>query len=441
MADIHSQEQVRRRKAEGKNMLLAEIERAGLTYAQIAEKTGFSEWKVKAIVASAMYVPHSDMEKIGDVIYQALVENDNSGTNFNDDTRTVGQILRYGRENNRFSVKEAANMFGISTSALKGFENGSIYPDLALLGKMAERYKIKVFEQMEFVPEEEFSSTQKFGNIMMQRRKYLDIPAVTVSGVSQVSKIDYTSAEAGYIRLSDKDMDKICLYLQTTKENLEKGDTESSSADSVAGIFWNLRHAIGWKKEEMAKDLHLPLSEYSAIEKGKQKPSEELIKKLKDTFFLDPKLILAEYEEESAEEPIETNETEKRKEADKSKETEKPGSAEKTGTEKTKPKADENAHLGNDWQDLGAADFIQMIAGSEFTPEWEGTEIKPKRLKKLLTGQKYAKDKEILAMLHMMPDSKRQAMTLGMFFAALKEGNAHLYERTEVTKAEGDDHE
>ena len=49
-------------------MLLAEIERAGLTYAQIAEKTGFSEWKVKAIVASAMYVPHSDMEKIGDVI-------------------------------------------------------------------------------------------------------------------------------------------------------------------------------------------------------------------------------------------------------------------------------------------------------------------------------------------------------------------------------------
>lgn len=424
---------LRYEKTEGKNTLLAEIERVGLTYAQIAEKTGFSEWKIKAIVASAIYVPESDIKKIEDVIYQAEVKNGNSGFGFDDDTRTVGQILRYGRENHKFSIKDAANLFGISTSALKGFENGSMYPDLALLERMADRYEIKAFEQMELVSEEEFPSAQKFGNIMMQRRKRLDISAVIAAAVLQISKIDYTSAEAGYIRLSDKDMEKICLYLQTTKENLEKGDIESSSVDTIAGIFHNLRHAIGRHKEEMAKDFQLTPAEYSAIEKGKQKPSEEVVKKLRDVYFVDPKLILAEYEEESVKEP---SEAEKLKE-EKPKETEKSGNAEKPEVKKDS----ESGLSENDWQDMDSADLIQMIAAPEFTPEWEETGIKPKRLKKLLIGQKYAKDKEILAMLHRMPESKRQAITLGMFFAASKEGSAHLYKKTEVVKAEGKNYE
>ena len=392
-------------KQEGQNMMLAAMEKAGLTYAQVAEKTGFSEWKVKAIISGAMAVPDKDMDKIDKAIFGVMQNNvDNEN---HDGTSTIGELLRYGRENYRYSAKEAANLFGISTSMVKGFENGSIYPDLKLLRKMTDRYKIESLKDLTLVSEEEFTSTQAFGNAIMQRRKYLAVPVMMITAATHIPKIPYTAAEAGYIRMDDKDIQKICQYLQTTKENMEESDISSSSVETTGGIFRNLRHASGWPKETAAKEFRMTPENYTAMEKDNLKPSEETIQRLKDVYGLDPELILitgGESSEDKAEE-LEEDSVEK-------------------------------DFLENGWKALDKNEIVQMIADPDYIPAWDGINTKTKRLKKLLTGQKYAKDKEIIAMLHTLPESKRQAVVFSMFLFASEIGEGHLYKTSESNKGE-----
>lgn len=392
-------------KQEGQNMMLTAMEKAGLTYAQVAKKTGFSEWKVKAIISGAMAVPDKDMDKIDRVIFgemQESIDNEN-----HDDTSTIGELLRYGRENYRYSVKEAANLFGISTSMVKGFENGSIYPDLKLLEKMTDRYKIESFKDLTLVSEEEFTSTQAFGNAIMQRRKYLEIPVMMITATTHIPKIQYTAAEAGYIRLDDKDIRKVCQYLQTTKENLEESDIASSSVETTGGIFRNLRHASGWSKETAAKEFRMTPEDYTEMEKNNLRPPEEVLQRLKDVYGLNQERILIKGDEASEDE-----------------------------VEELKEKSVKKDFLKNGWKVLDKEQVAQMIADPDFIPAWDGINTKTKRLKKLLTGQKYAKDKEIIAMLHTLPESKRQAVVFSMFLFASEIGEGHLYKISESNKGE-----